>query len=101
MEAIVFANGAEWQFGTDDVSTDAITRVIASNGSTCATGAGTEPVAGERTITFALFADSSTELTIEMDSSGNMVVTCPDSTEEPYGSADAATILACQGAVCE
>lgn len=101
MEAIVFANGAEWQFGTDDVTGDAITRAIASNGSTCATGTGTEPVDGQRTITFALFADSSTELTIETDPSGNMVVTCPDDTEEPYGAGNAATILGCQGAVCQ
>ena len=100
MEAIVFANGAEWRFGTDDVSTEAAARVVAADGSTCATGSGTEPVAGQRTITFTQFGGSD-ELTIETDSSGNMVVTCPDGAEEAYGSGDAATILACQGATCQ
>ena len=51
-------------------------------------------------ITFTHPGDTTTTLNIVTDGSGNMVVTCPNGSTEPYGASDAATILGCQGATC-
>ncbi len=100
MMSSVYANGAEWQFGRDEVSGDAAAKVIGSDGVTCATGTGSEAVEDEIDLTFTHPGDTTTTLNLVTDGSGNMVVTCPDGTTEAYSASEAETILGCQGVSC-
>lgn len=100
VNATVFANGAEWVFRDDAVTGDTEEDIVASGGAMCATGAGSEDADGLRNVLYTSSSDGTTTLRIEIDGSGNMRITCPDGSEEPYTAAEAVPLLLCAGYAC-
>ncbi|MCA9565604.1 MAG: hypothetical protein KC561_19035, partial [Myxococcales bacterium] len=99
VNTIAWSNGAEWRIGEDPVTDNIEIVVVNSQGSTCATGVGSfESASGTTEITFGRGSDSDT-LTVAYDQSDNMVITCPDGSEESYGPTETPVLQICQGMV--
>jgi hypothetical protein len=98
---VTFSNGAAWETTRLDIDENGTTTVVASDGTVCAEDTDVVTTSSSaRAVTFTSGADT---LVIEFDASGNMVVTCPDGTDEVYQAVDGEGIqlATCAGFACD
>lgn len=99
--AVVWTSGAEWEERWDNVTGQLDVLSLDSEGVICANALSSQEEPDfVRDLDFTQLSGSDT-LRMQRDASGNMVITCPDGSSEPYSATEAATMLECLGALCE